>query len=76
MKGAKRSGMKGHKGMKPSAPPMGGGAVAGPMGASGGGKGGGTAMPLSAPKSLKGFGHPTQDLKSIATDRGSFKLKG
>ena len=65
--------MKGHKGMKPNAPPMGaGGAVAGPAGA----KGGGTAMPLSAPKSLKGFGHPTQDLKSIATDRGAFKIKG
>ena len=71
----KPGGMKGHKGMKPAAPPMAGGAVAGPMGAKAP-AGGSGAMPLSAPKSLKAFGHPMQEVKPLTTDRGSFKIKG
>jgi hypothetical protein len=34
------------------------------------------AVPLSAPQSLKGFGHKAQDFKSIVSDRGAFKIKG
>lgn len=47
-------------------------AAAAPAGG-GGGKG---TMALSAPKTLKSFGHPTPDLKQLSTDRGSFKIKG
>lgn len=53
----------GGKGAARSAPPM--------AGASAGG-----AVSLSAPKTLKGFGHAVPDMKSLTTDRGSFKLKG
>jgi hypothetical protein len=67
----------GHKPkMGPAKPPMGAGGPAtsggGPMQA---GKAGG-AISVKAPKDIKQFGHKVPGLKELATDRGSFKIKG
>jgi hypothetical protein len=70
-------GMKGHRGTKSArsmTPPMGGKPAAGPSPARSAGAS--QSVPLSAPKSIKQFGHPAPDLKSLSTDRGMFKVKG
>lgn len=64
-----------HGGMKAAPPPMSGGSTAkGPSPAKSAGAS--AAVPLSAPKAVGSFGHKTQTLQSLATDRGAFKLKG
>jgi hypothetical protein len=74
MKKPKMQAMR-HGGMKQAPPPMGQNAgAAGPSPAKSAGASG--AVPLSAPKSLKAFGHKVPDFKSLTTDRGAFKIKG
>jgi hypothetical protein len=64
-----------HGGMKQAPPPMGQNAGAsGPSPAKSAGAS--AAVPLTAPKSLKQFGHQVPDLKSLSTDRGAFRIKG
>lgn len=38
--------------------------------------GGASEIKLGAAPNLKGFGHKVPDMKSLTTDRGSFKIKG
>lgn len=61
-----------HGGMKSAPAPMGQQRAAGPSPAKSAGASG--AVPLTAPKSLAGFGHKVPDMKVVTTGRGKFKI--